>query len=142
MTWKGICLTVIRSPTPAPRLEAVVAPSTITWALVLTSALVMKVPLLIERALAISQSGVLPERVVLQLLDVLTSETRPCETGATAEISGAFWRSDSPATSRMVREFALAPPPNTPPKTVLPGDTVSRLVPSDVMRAVTLSEEA
>src|SRR2546428_14110376 len=101
----------------------------------------MKVPLLIERALAISQSGVLPERVVLQLLDVLTSDTRPCETGATAAISGAFWRPASPATSRMLREFALAPPPNTPPKTVRPGLTASRLAPSDLMRAATLSEE-
>src|SRR6476646_5055866 len=102
----------------------------------------MKDPLPTVRELATSQSGVLPETVVLQLLDALTRETRPWETGATAAMSGAFWRSISPSTSFIVNVLALPPPPNTPPVKLLPGAIVSRLVPREEMRAVTLSEDA
>ena len=89
-----------------------------------------------------SQPAVLPETVVLQLLDALTSDARPWETGATASMSGALCRSCSPVTSAMVSVLALPPPPNTPLETLLPGEMVSRFVPSEVMRAVTLSDEA
>jgi hypothetical protein len=42
----------------------------------------------------------------------------------------------------MVSEFPLPDPPKTPPEKVLPGETVNRLVPSEVIRAATLSEDA
>jgi hypothetical protein len=57
-------------------------------------------------------------------------------------MSGAFCLSCNPVTSAIVSEFPLPDPPKTPPEKVLPGEIVKRFVPSDVIRAVTLSDDA
>ena len=142
ITWNGICLTSTMSPTPAPRFAAVVEPSTITCVRVATSCALRNVPLLMVRVLVTSHPSVLPKTVELQFADPITSDARPCETGATASMSGALCRSCSPWTSAMVSVLALPAPPNTPAETVLPAEIVRRFVPSDVIRAVTLSDEA
>jgi hypothetical protein len=141
-TMNGTLPTVTASPTCTRRFCATVLPRTIFCARVATSSVVKKRPLPTPRALVISQSGLLPCTWVLQFDDVLTMVSRACTTGATAWMSGALSRLDRPATSLMVRVLAVPPPPKTPPDTVLPGVTVSRLVPSAEMRAVTASEDA
>ena len=61
-----------------------------TWACDETSVAVMKLPWPMVRALVVSQSGVAALMLVLQFVEVLTSDFRVCTTGATARMSGAL----------------------------------------------------
>src|SRR5258708_56523 len=132
ITWNGICLTSTMSPTPAPRFAAVVAPSTITWVRVATSLALKNVPLPSVRVLVTSHPSVLPETVVLQFVDPSTRVARPCETGATAAMSGALCWSCRPSTSDMLSVSALPAPPNTPAETALPAGIAGRCGQSEV----------
>ncbi len=90
-----------------------------------------------ERALVASHDDVLPWTVVVSFELELTRVALPETTGATAAMSGAFCLSSRPVTSSRVSVLAEPAPPRTPKLTVLPGETVSRLVPRDAIRAFT-----
>jgi hypothetical protein len=124
-------------PTVAPSSWAVVCPSTTTCACSFTCFCVKKTPSESVRALAMSHPGELPCTVVDQLELVLTSVAVASTTGATAATSGTSALSSRPATSCMVSVFAEPDPPRTPKLEVLPGEIVSRLVPSAAMRELT-----
>ncbi len=78
-----------------------------------------------------NQDVVVPTRPVVQLVAPATSAADDVATGATAATSGATVGSASASASASVRVDAVPKPPRTPEDDVLlPGDTISRLLPS------------
>ena len=120
---------------------AVVAPSTTTGAELSSSAWVKNRPSAVERARTPSQLGVVPTTLVVQLVLPLTSDVCALDTGATAAMSGAVGAVAKAAASRSVSVDAEPRPPRMPPIEVeLPGETISRLLPSELIWALTCAD--
>ena len=113
-------------------------PSTMDVAVDAWSESVRKLPELTERDRTDSQDGVVPTTEAVQFVEPLTSASWLDFSGATPPMSGALLLSANAFASEIV---SVEPDPN-PPRTpavlvVLPGVTISRLLPSDAIRAPT-----
>ena len=118
--------------------EAVVEPSTTTGEALSSSAWVKNRPSATVRARTPSHDGVVPTTLVVQLVLPLTSDASVVETGATAAMSGAVVWSANATASRVVSVEAEPRPPRMPPVVVdEPGETISRLLPSELIWAFT-----
>ncbi len=90
-----------------------------------------KLPVASVRARTERHCGVLPTTLVVQLVLPLSSSRDVLWTGATPAMSGAAVFDVSTSASETVRVEAEPKPPRTPLELVeLPGDTMSRLLPS------------
>src|SRR5665647_884979 len=106
----------------------------------LSSAKLKKRPSARLRALTWSQSGVVPTTLVVQLVVPAVSDCDPVTTGATLAMSGATTRLASAVESRIVSVEADPRPPRMPVAlVVLPGETISRLLPSWLIWSRTLA---
>src|SRR5581483_155760 len=111
----------------------VVGPRTTTAAAVFSSSAVKKRPLSMARARTAAQAGVVPTTLVVQLLDPTVSVPDDWVLGATCATSGATifdWRASA---SPLVSVLAVPKPPRMPPVVTLPGETISRLVPRELI---------
>ncbi len=110
---------------------AVLGPSTTTVRALSSSAAVTNVPEDSLRARTSSHCGVLPTTDVVQLVLPLSISSDVLCVGATAAMSGAAVLDFNALASLIVRVDAEPKPPRTPLELVeLPGDTMSRLLPS------------
>ena len=120
-----------RASRPPKSSVAVVEPSTVTAAASLSSAALKNRPWVRLRARTGSQSGVVPTTFVVQFVVPAVSDCEPVTTGATLAMSGATTGLASAVASRVVRVDADPRPPRIPlVVVVLPGETMSRLLPS------------
>jgi len=117
---------------------AVSEPSTATAALSATSALVRKRPSDSVRARTSSHDGPVPTTEVVQLVEPAVSDSEVDLIGATAAMSGAATVEARASASSVVSVDAVPNPPLMPPVVVeLPGVTISRLLPNELIRAPT-----
>ena len=117
---------------------AVDGPSTVTAAWSALSASVRNRPAARVRARTSSQDGDVPTTVVVQFVDPAVSDSDEFLTAATPVMSGAATGEDRASASLMVSVEADPAPPRTPVVlVVLPGVTISRLLPSEEIRAPT-----
>ncbi len=132
-----VCPTALRPPNSS---EAVSAPSTTTLARRSTSSWVKNRPLCSFRERTSSHDGVVPASWVVQLVVPATSETCAPVVGATWATSGTTVLSAIEEASCRVSVDALPKPPRTPDDEVLlPGETTSRLLPSELIWSRTRS---
>src|SRR5580765_7224853 len=111
--------------------DAVSEARTVTADAFFSSAAVRKRPEDSERPRTDSHCGSVPTTVVVQLVEPLSSSVLLLwMTGATAAMSGAACFEASASASSVVKVDAEPKPPRTPPKVLLPGETISRLPPS------------
>src|ERR1700691_3831916 len=100
----------------------------------------MKRPSVTVRSRTVSHDGLVPFTVLVQLLEFAVSVRVSSDetTGATAAMSGATVLEASAAASPWVR-VDWDPNPNRMPaeEVELPGDTVSRLVPRELISELT-----
>ena len=82
----------------------------------------------------------MPATVVVQLAEPLTNDSDVCLMGATPAMSGVETSDERPIASSNVSVDDEPNPPRTPLEVVaLPGDTISRSLPSALICALTLS---
>src|SRR5664279_2035186 len=117
---------------------AVSEPSTVTAALSATSAVLMKRPSDRLRARTSSHEESVPTTDVVQFADPAVNACELDLIGATAAMSGAATGDANASASSVVSVDAVPNPPRTPAVVVeLPGVTISRLLPRELIRAPT-----
>ncbi len=117
---------------------AVSGPRTTTAAASRSSFAVMNRPEVTPRERTSFQLGVVPVKVVVQLVDPFTSEADDVEVAATAWMSGATAFEASAAASCVVSVDAEPKPPRVPVELVLlPGEITRRFVPSSLIWSCT-----
>jgi len=114
---------------------AVSGPSTTTDAASATSSALKNRPLDSVRARTDGQSVVVPTTEEVQFVVPYVSDCEPEMTGATALMSGATTAEERATASAIVNVVADPNPPRTPAEDVaLPGETMSKLLPSAAIR--------